>query len=158
MNRLEGSLKQSKEIDQYHFAVLLFRLERMNKTGNHRGDYKWESILQEIASSLRSILRPTDTLARFDPDTFYLLIENVPNSEILVLIANRIQDVLYRKVPHIGNKIRLPIRIGLLLCDSKYDNVDIILSDAKYALILANAQGDEYSNYYYQVSAKNNLH
>ena len=154
MNRLESSLKQSREIDQYLFAVLLFKLEQKTRIKNQAGTYDWESILREIADSLKSILRPMDTIARFDPDTFYILIENVPNGDILVRIANRIQERLYRNIVGIGNKIEIPIRIGILLCDSGYENIDVVLSDARYAQVLASAQGDEYSKYYYQVSVK----
>jgi len=154
MNRLESSLKQAKEIDQYLFAVLLFKLEPKDRIKNQPGVYRWDFILHEIADALRSILRPTDTIARFDPDTFYILIEKIPNGEIAIRIANRMQEILYRKIKDIGNKIRIPIRIGILLCDSGYEKVDVVLGDAKYALALASAQGDEYSKYYYQVSAK----
>lgn len=152
-NRLESSLKQAREIDNYLFAVLLFKLEPRHRMKD-RAVYPWESILQEIAAALRSILRPTDTIARFDPDTFYILIENIPNGEISVQIANRIQEILYRKITGIEDKIKIPIRIGILLCDRGYENVDMVLADAKYAQALAVAQGDEYSKYYYQVSAK----
>ena len=69
-------------------------------------------------------------------------------------IANRIQERLYRNIADIGNKINIPIRIGILLCDQGYENIDVLLSDAKYAQVLASAQGDEYSKYYYQFSTK----
>lgn len=151
-NRLESSLKQAREIDNYLFAVLLFKLEPSYT--KDQAVYPWESVLQEIAAVLRSILRPTDTIARFDSDTFYILIETIPNGEISVKIANRIQEILYRKIANIGDKIKIPIRIGILLCDRGYENVDMVLADAKYAQALAVAQGDEYSKYYYQVSAK----
>ena len=154
VNRLESSLRQSREIDHYLFAVLLFKLERADRAGGKSGTYRWENTLHETSSSLRKILRPTDTIARFDPDTFYILIENVPSGETAVRIANRIQEILNRNVPDIGNKIKLPIRIGILVCDKGYESVDVVLSDAKYALTLAIAQGEEYSKYYYQVSAK----
>jgi two-component system CheB/CheR fusion protein len=110
--------------------------------------------LREFAAALRGILRPTDTLARFDADTFYILIENVPSGDILVRIANRIQEILSRNIVDIANKIKMPIRIGILLCDHLYENADIILNDAKYAQSLAVAQGEEYSTYYYQVSPR----
>jgi len=154
MNRLESALKQSKEIDKYLFAVFLFKLEQKNKTKNQADTQDWESIIREIAEALRYILRPTDTIARFDQDTLYVLFENIPNGDISVMIANRIQERLNRVVVDIGNKIRLPIRIGILLCNSGYKKIDEILGDAKYAQTLASAQGDEYSNYYYQFSVK----
>jgi GGDEF domain-containing protein len=114
----------------------------------------WESILREIAELLKSLLRPTDTLARFNPNTFYMLIENIPNREVTTLIADRIQSRLYKNIPDIENKIKLPIRIGVLICDKGYNDTEKILADAKYALSLASAQGDEYSKYYYQFSVK----
>jgi hypothetical protein len=40
------------------------------------------------------------------------------------------------------------------MCDSGYEKVDVILSDAKYALALASAQRDESSRFYSQVSAR----
>ena len=154
LNRLEHSLKRTSEADDYLFAILLFKLEQRKGIRNQAGQYGWESILREAASALRGILRPTDTIARFDPDTFYILVENVPDGEILVKIANRIQERLYSSIVDIDHKIMIPIRVGILLCDSGYANVDVILSDAKYAQALASAQGDEYAKYYYQFSTR----
>lgn len=153
-NRLESVLKQSREIDRYLFAVFLFKLEPRGNTKNHRGAESWEATLREVAGTLRSILRPTDTIARFDPDTFYILIESIPSGEVSVRIANRIQEILYRKITDIETKIRVPIRVGILLGGHGYRKVDVILSDAKYALALASAQGDEYTKLYYQVSTR----
>jgi diguanylate cyclase len=156
--RLESALKQSKEIDQYLFSVFLFKLEPaalVTRDGKENmRTHAWESVVREVAGNLRSILRPTDTIARFDPDTFYFLIENIPSGEVAVRVANRVQEILYRKITAIRDKIRVPIRVGILLCDSGYEKADVILSDAKYALALASAQGDEYSRFYYQVSAR----
>lgn len=154
MNRLESALKQAREIDRYLFAVFLFTVDPKNKIKVQVDTRYWESTLREIAESLKSMLRPTDTLARFYPDTFYVLIENVPNGEITTLIANRIQARLYRDIVDIEKKIKMPIRIGVLLCDRGYNDADEILADAKYAQSLSSAQGDEYSKYYYQFSVK----
>lgn len=153
--RLMNSLRQAREIEDYMFAVLLFKLERRKKEGFPSITSKWETTLWEVAGTLRKILRPTDTIARFDSDTFYILIENIPNGEIAVQAANRIQDFLYRNISDVKQKIETPIRIGILLCNKGYENVDFVLSDAKYALVLAGAQGEEYARFYYQVSAKN---
>jgi diguanylate cyclase (GGDEF)-like protein len=154
INRLVSSLRQSRENDEYRFAILLFKLEPKDTTDPKIGSHKWELVLREVAGQLRRIVRPTDTLARFDRDAFHILIENVPSGEVLVQIANRIQEILYRNIPDVTQNIRIPIRIGSLLCDHAYENVELILGDASYALMLANAQGDEYSKFYYQVSTR----
>jgi diguanylate cyclase (GGDEF)-like protein len=155
LNRLESALKQAWEIDGYLFAVFLFTVDPKNKKKAQMNTRYWELTLREIAEALKNMLRPTDTLARFNPNTFYVLIENIPNGEITALIADRIQARLFKDIKDINKKIKIPIRIGILLCDRGYNNIDEILSDAKYAQSLAIAQRDEYSKYYYQFTVKN---
>ena len=70
------------------------------------------------------------------------------------MIANRIQSRLNREIANLGDKIKLPFRIGILLCDDGYNDAEQIIADAKYAQALAMAQGDEYAKYYYQFSVK----
>jgi diguanylate cyclase (GGDEF)-like protein len=153
INRLESALKQAQEIDGYQFAVFLFSVE--SKDENIRnGPQHLESTLREIAATLKAMLRPTDTLARFDPNSFYVLIENIPSGDISVMIANRIQTRLTQEIVNLGDKIKIPLRIGILLCDDGYHDTDQIIADAKYAQALAMAQGDEYAKYYYQFSVK----
>ncbi len=154
LNRLESALKQAHEIDGYLFAVFLFTVDPKNKIKAQVDTRYWEHTLREIAELLKKLLRPTDTLAKFNPNIFYVLIENIPNEEVTTLIADRIQARLYRDIVDIENKIRVPIRTGILLCNNGYNNTDEILSDAKYAQSLASVQGDEYSKYYYRFSVK----
>lgn len=154
LNRLESALKQAQEIDGYLFAVFLFTVEAKNKVKAQMDTRYWEVTLREIAEALKHMLRPTDTLARFNPNTFYVLIESIPDEEITTLIADRIQTRLSKDIDDIENKIKLPIRIGILLCDSGYNTTEEIIADAKYAQNLASAQGPDYSNYYYKFSVK----
>jgi diguanylate cyclase (GGDEF)-like protein len=154
LNRLESALKQAQEIDGYLFAVFLFTVEAKNKVKAQMDTRYWEVTLREIAEALKHMLRPTDTLARFNPNTFYVLIESIPDEEITTLIADRIQTRLSKDIDDIENKIKLPIRIGILLCDSGYNTTEEIIADAKYAQNLASAQGPDYSNYYYRFSVK----
>ena len=134
MNRLESALKQAREIDQYLFAVFLFTVDPKNKIKVQVDTRYWENTLREIAESLKSLLRPTDTLARFNPNNFYVLIENIPNREVTTLIADRIQSRLYRDIVDIENKIKVPVRTGILLCDSGYNDTDDILADVYHYL------------------------
>lgn len=154
LNRLESALTQAQEIEEYLFSIFLFTVEPKSKVKAQMDTQYWELTLREIAEALKHMLRPTDTLARFNPDTFYVLIENLPGEEVTTLIADRIQSRLNRDIENIHNKIKLPVRIGILLCDSGYNHTEEIMADAKYAQALASAQGPDYSNYYYKFSVK----
>ena len=153
INRLQSAIKQAHEIENYLFAVFLFSAGPKNKSVQNDHP-QWESTLREIATSLRRMLRPTDTLARFDPNNFYILIENIPNGDISTMIADRIQKRLNKEVSNLSDRIKMPFRIGILLCDAGYHHPDEIVADAQYAQALTLAQGDEYSKYYYQFSVK----
>jgi PleD family two-component response regulator len=153
INRLESALKQAREIDGYLFAVYLFTVEPKEENVQE-GVPSLELTLREIAGSLRRMLRPTDTLASFESNSFYVLIENIPDENISTMIADRIQTRLNQDIVDLGDKIKLPFRIGIFLCDDGYSSPQQIIADAKFAQALAKAQGDEYSRYYYQFSTK----
>lgn len=140
INRLDFSLRQSKEIEQYAFAVIAISLDRDNDIRDQFNIKRWISILRETAKTLKTSVGPTDTLARFDQDTFYILIENILDKTIPGMIATRVYQRLNKDLGNLGNKVRFPIRIGVLLCDRGYENIDEILADAKHAQGLPNSE------------------
>lgn len=132
-NRLEDALRQSKEIENYLFAVLTINLDQDGSVKNQLDIRKWITALRETAETLKTAVRPTDTIARFDQDNFHVLVENIPNKDIPVTIASRIFKELDEKLADPGNKVQFPIRIGILLCDRGYESIDEIFQDAETA-------------------------
>lgn len=147
-NRLESSLKQSKEIPRYSFALISISLDQDTNVKNQLNIKHWISVLRETAKTLKTIVGPADTIARFDQDNFYILIENINNKNGPIMIASRIHESLKENLAHIENQVRFPIRIGLLLCDNRYENIDEILQNATYARSLAKAGGEDAYNYF----------
>lgn len=154
INRLESSLKRSKEIAQYLFALISINLDQDTNIKNQLNIKHWISVLRETAKTLKNIVGPADTVARFDQDNFYILIENITNKDGPIMIASRIHESLKENLVHIENKVQFPIRIGILLCDSRYENIDEILQDASAARSLANAQGEDFYNYFDRASTR----
>lgn len=132
INRLDSAIKNSKNNKGNLFGVLLLTPDQ-----NKRPDKKQkELILQEVAKSLKTSVRPTDTIARFDRDNFFILVESIHNAEILSMIVDRIQ-------PALGNHPAEGIRfnIGAILCDDSYTDIDEILRDVNTAHLLAKTEG-----------------
>jgi diguanylate cyclase (GGDEF)-like protein len=156
-NRLEISLRQLKENDQYSFAILSINLDQDDSIKSKLNIKHWISILRETAKTLKTTVNSTDTVARFDQDNFYLLIENVPDKDSLKTIAMRIHEKLNRNLADIGNNIHFPIKIGILLCDGSYENiVEQIQRDANIAQALKSVLGGVSNNYLGQASARGN--
>jgi len=129
MHRLDSSLRQSKEIEEYHFAVLSYTLDQKRQLGNK----DWESVLRKTTESIKKVLRPNDTFARFDQGNFYILIENISNEDNPIQIATRIEEILNEKLVNIGYNLQTPITVNIKYSDSGYEKIEKILSGAKNA-------------------------
>jgi diguanylate cyclase (GGDEF)-like protein len=139
--RLDYALKSLKEKGQKQFAVLLLGPSQVESDDKQALKKYNEGSIRQIAELLKSTVRPTDTIARFEHDHFFILIENVPNSEIPKMIAARIEYKL--NVKPAGEKEELLISsIGVLLCDDRYEHVYDIQRDIKavYNSVFAEGQ------------------
>lgn len=139
-NRLEGALEQAKEINGYFFSVITVNIDQNDSIKNQLDIRDWISALREAAETIKTTVRPTDTVARFDQDNYSVLVENVSDKAILRMIASKIYNKLKERLAGLGNKVQFPIRICILLCDRGYANVDEILQDARTVRALGNSQ------------------
>lgn len=138
-NRLDNALRNAKETGQDLFAVLALSPEQGKETGHSPEGERDEQVLCEIAKLLKASVRPTDTIARFETDAFFILVENIPNADIAKIIAIRI---LERLNGHPINKDGGPTSFSIagLLCDNHYNDVHETLRDIKVASALANSK------------------
>jgi len=136
INRMGCALRYVKENRENLFGVLLVSPRQGKNIETKPEKKKKELTLREIAESLKASVRPTDTIARFDRDNFFILVESIHGAEILSMIADRIQ-------PALGNQPAEGIRfnIGAILCDDSYNDIDEILRDVKTAHLLAKTEG-----------------
>jgi two-component system cell cycle response regulator DivK len=141
INRLDSSLKQSKENSQYLFAILSFQLDQIHKQENVLDIMLWEATLRELVESLKNTVRPTDTIASFDQDNFYILLDNIAKKDIPIMVATRLEEMLNENLVNIGYKNLTPIGVGNTLCDDGYEKIDEILHVAR------NAQSFESNRY-----------
>lgn len=148
INRLESSLKQSKEIPQYLFSLISINLDQDTNVKDQLNIKHWISVLRETAKTLKTVVGPADTIARFDQDNFYILLENIADKQGPIKTASRIHAGLKENLAQIEDKVRFPIRIGILLCDSSYESVDEILRDARTARSMASVQGEDFYKYF----------
>lgn len=127
MHRLESSLRQAKEIDDYIFAMLSFKLDQKTKLDAQT----WDLILRKTAESVKTVIRPYDTFARFEEGNFHILVENLLDGDTPKVIANRIEKALNKIIEAIGFQLQTPIMISITHSDSGYEKIEKILHDAK---------------------------
>lgn len=130
MTLLERSLLPAREMDRHLFAVLTVSFDQDNRIKEQLEIKNWISALRVAAESLATTVRPTDTVARFDQDRFYILIDNIIDQDVPKMIAARICKNLQERLNALGHKVPFPVSAGILICDREYKSIDEILEDA----------------------------
>lgn len=139
MARLAYALERAKQLRQNKFAVLYLDLGQSTKINYLFGAEYNKRVLQESATLLKTMLRPTDTVARLGEDVFAVLIEDVNNHETPILVATRVQNRIRKYLAKSENELQVRANVGIVLCGEEYLSVEEILHDAEQALLLAKA-------------------
>ena len=132
-DRLETALTEAKEIGRYSFAVLSISIDENKRIKEQLDIRSWIAALRETAESLKLVARPTDTVARFDQDNFYILIEHIPDANVLTMIAARIHQKLQSRLATLGCRMQFPVRIRVVLADRRFRSSSDILEQAETA-------------------------
>jgi diguanylate cyclase (GGDEF)-like protein len=135
--RLRYALDRVKQLHMNRFAVLYLDLGQSTKLDYLYGSDYNKRVLKDTAAMLRTILRPTDTIARLGGGVFAILIEDVINPDSPVLIAARIQNKIRRYLAKQENELQVRANVGIVLCGEEYDSVNDIMRAAERALALA---------------------
>lgn len=135
--RLKYALEHAKQLHQNRFAVLYLDLGHSIKLDYLFGSEHNKQVLKDSAMLLKTILRPTDTIARLGGDLFAILIEDVSNNDMPILIASRIQNKIRKYLAKLENELQVRANVGIVLCGEEYDSVNNILHAAENALALA---------------------
>lgn len=135
--RLEYALERAKQLHHGRFAVLYLDLGQSIKIDYLFGNEYNKRVLKDSAALLKTILRPTDTIARLGGDLFAILIEDVSDHDMPILIASRVQNRIRKYLSKVENELQVRANVGILLCGEEYASVEDILHDAEEALVLA---------------------
>jgi diguanylate cyclase (GGDEF)-like protein len=135
--RLAYALERVKQLQQNKFAILYLDLGNSNKINFLFGVEYNKRAIKETAALLKSILRPTDTIARISETVFAILIEEVYNHDTPILVALRIQNKVRKNLGKLENELQARANVGIVLCGEEYASVDDILHEVDQVLALA---------------------
>ncbi len=138
--RLDSALRSMREDGQELFAVLAITPNRYEELQAEQGQQAADDFVRGMAASLKACVRPTDTIARFEGDQFYILIEQAPGLRIPDMTAARIQNRISFG-PADSAAGGAACNIGILLCDKRYGDAASILRDSATARRRAVAAG-----------------
>jgi diguanylate cyclase (GGDEF)-like protein len=141
LSRLEYSIQHIQRLDGGVFGVLFFDYDGFSEVENRMGKGTADQILVQTAKFFRTVIRPYDTVSRFNADQFFIQIEDLPNKEILKTIASRITGKLSGYILDTCG-IEINASIGMVYCGIEYFQADEIIRDANIALHIAKQTPD----------------
>jgi diguanylate cyclase (GGDEF)-like protein len=149
MERIESCIERSKRRENHYFAVLYCDLDLFKEVNDSLGHRVGDQLLVQVARKLNHSLRTTsneiraacDTVARLSGDEFVVLLDDVPDTEHVLSIAERIKETLSQPIVVEHNKLALGISIGVAFSGGEYDDACDLLRDADAALYQAKALG-----------------
>ena len=132
--RLTFSLERIKQSEFRRFGVLFADVAKANELKKKTDTGDLNGFFRSLADQFKVALRPTDTMAWSPRDEYFLtLIEEIPTPEAPLKIAGRVRDSMKKFLENNDYGLGLRANVGVLLCDSEYDDVQQIMRDIEIA-------------------------
>jgi two-component system cell cycle response regulator DivK len=132
--RLTFSLERIKQSEFRRFGVLFADVAQVNELKRKIHVDNLNVFLRSLADQFKVALRPTDTMAWSPRDECFLtLIEEIPAPEVPLRIAGRARDSMKKFLENNDYGLNLRANVGVLLCDSEYDDTQQIMRDIDIA-------------------------
>jgi diguanylate cyclase (GGDEF)-like protein/PAS domain S-box-containing protein len=124
------------------FTVLLLDLDRFKQVNDTLGHPAGDSLLTDVATRLKSLLRETDVLARLGGDEFAIIQAGEANQrEAASSLADRIIEAVGKPFEIEGNDISIGASIGVALAPEQEAGSEVLLKMADLALYRAKSGG-----------------
>lgn len=123
------------------FAVLLIGIDDLSTMNGQYGCKIGDQLLQTIGQTLRTSVRDSDTVARYDGDMFGVNLDEISMAQDAGLVAQMILFKLTQPFTFDEHKVQGSISIGIVVYPEDGNNVDNLLELAQMAMQKARQQG-----------------
>lgn len=136
-----AELLQNAERRSGRLALLIVDLDRFRIVNESVGQLVADELLQQLASALSDVLRPTDPVARLAGDEFGVILPVIDGREPVTAVAERLQACCAEPRIVAGQTITLTASVGVAVypCDGRSD--DVLMRHANTALKQAKERG-----------------
>jgi diguanylate cyclase (GGDEF)-like protein len=117
-------------------AILFLDLDRFKNVNDSWGHAAGDELLTQVASRIRSALRPTDTPARLGGDEFAVLLENTDAGQA-ERAAQRLSEALESTFSVDGREAKLHASIGIAVTGPHAETAEELIRNADIAMYAA---------------------
>lgn len=124
-----------------HFGLLFLDLDRFKRVNDAMGHRVGDGLLAAVAKRLRRAIREEDIVARIGGDEFVILVEDIPDPDILTIQAERLLAAFDAPFVVEGDEVNITASIGVALGDSAVNDPAELLRGADIAMYRAKEAG-----------------
>jgi diguanylate cyclase (GGDEF)-like protein len=121
-------------------AVLYLDVDHFAVFNNARGNEYGDTVLRAVADRLCSVMRVTDSVARFSADEFGIVCENIANAADAARRAQRVLDAVAEPFVLDGGEALITVSIGIALSEPDATS-EALVRDADLAMHRAKGEG-----------------
>ena len=133
---------------QTMLAVLFLDLDKFKQVNDTLGHDVGDLLLQKVASTLQSLLRAGDTVARQGGDEFTMVLPNLVLKHDAVQLADKILRALEQPCTLKGHLLQVTISVGIALFPENGEDKNSLLKHADVALYRAKQAGRNNAQFY----------
>ena len=127
--------------DTFNAAVLFFDIDHFKEINDTYGHDAGDKVLQTIARTVTNNLRTSDTIGRWGGDEFVIILSDIPSSDSLRRIANKLKILIeFSRTSLIAGDVAVTISIGGTLF-KKGDSIDSLVKRADAAMYRSKQNG-----------------
>lgn len=142
MERLELALKRTKRHPETQLAVLFLDLDNFKIINDSLGHHIGDELLLAISNRLKLAIRETDLAVRLGGDEFVVLLEEVSGLTEVVMVVERILEILKLPITLANRELFPSASIGIVMYMQKYHHgATDLLRDADVAMYWAKHNG-----------------
>ena len=144
MDRLEHALTR-RERHGESLAVLFLDLDNFKEINDSLGHVAGDELLARVADSLKTVLRASDTPARFGGDEFAILVEETADREDTLRVVERVESVFKSRFKIAGREVTISASIGVAVTASRDISAEELVGRADVAMYRAKLKGKDTS-------------
>ena len=142
-------LKQQVDMSNRSYeplAVMIFTIANFKEIQEELKSKATKSILKEIGSRIKNVLRMTDTVARTGEDEFAVLVPG-STTEKAVLVAKKIVNTFEQQFKSGQKSLKIEIHLGIALNPEHGQDPSTLLQRANTAMCIALAENSRFALY-----------
>ncbi len=130
------------------FALMVLDLDGFKGVNDAYGHQVGDLLLVAVGRQLRNCIREADTVARMGGDEFTIILQDIHQSDNVILVANKILATLTEPLFLMGYTCRISASLGICIAPRDGSDMETLLSCADAAMYESKARGKNTYTFY----------